>query len=129
MNQQTWYCADCGGREIHRDAAVKWNPANQEYDVVTVHDGTTCTTCAGAPDNFKPYAGSPVFGIPPEPADTVKVQLALTVEYTPNGCSTESLVELLSGVASSAAMAGQLTGESPAEVAEWTSRVAVLQAQ
>jgi len=129
MTQATWYCADCGSREIHHDAAVKWDPATDEYQVITVHDGTTCVTCASDPDNMKPYAGHPVFGVPTDASDTVKVHLALTVQYTPNGCSADALVETLSRVATSAATRGLLTGDMPAEVSEWTSKVEVLEAR
>lgn len=65
MTDETWHCAECGSRNIQHDAIVQWNSTTEEFDVVSVLDGTWCEDCMGR-DPTRENEGSPVFGIPPE---------------------------------------------------------------
>ena len=55
--------------------------------------------------------------------DVIKLRLVIEVDYTPNGATVGELTDLLKSIGERAANDGQLTGETPAEVETWTSKV------
>lgn len=67
--KKTWYCAQCGSREIYHHAVAQWNAETEDFDTVDVLDDTWCNRCSEK-DLYE--KGEPTFGIPPEETKDAK---------------------------------------------------------
>ena len=56
----------------------------------------------------------------------IKIRLSVDLVISPNGTPLARLKDMLESIASEAAGHGGFTGESPAEVEEWTAYTEVL---
>jgi RNA polymerase subunit RPABC4/transcription elongation factor Spt4 len=45
--RKQYVCPVCGGTDLRSDALAKWDVKNQEWEMVSVLDTTTCETCRG----------------------------------------------------------------------------------
>lgn len=62
MAEENWYCAACGGLNIHHDAVARYNPKTCDYETITVLDDTWCEDCREQRESD----GDPMFGSLPE---------------------------------------------------------------
>ncbi|MBJ6984013.1 hypothetical protein [Luteimonas sp. MC1750] len=60
---ETWYCQDCGCRDIRHDAIARFDPEEQAWEVLSLLDNNWCESCTTRNDK---RCGNPFFGTPPE---------------------------------------------------------------
>jgi hypothetical protein len=53
----------------------------------------------------------------------MKLRLTIDIEYEPHGVAPQELADHLLAIADHAASVGSFTGETPAEVEEWSAKV------
>ena len=61
--KETWFCAECGSRDIRHDGILQWDGEAEDWVVLTSLDDSWCEPCAGKGIEQK---GEPTWGVPPE---------------------------------------------------------------
>lgn len=61
--KETWYCADCGSRDIRHDGILQWDSEANDWVVLSSLDDSWCEQCSGKGLDEK---GEPTWGIAPE---------------------------------------------------------------
>lgn len=61
--KQTWYCAQCGSRDIRHDGILQWDMDAEDWVVLSSLDDCWCESCANRANEAK---GEPTWGVPPE---------------------------------------------------------------
>jgi len=61
--KDTWYCAQCGSRDIRHDGILQWDREAEDWTVLSSLDDSWCEPCSGKGQDER---GEPTWGQPPE---------------------------------------------------------------